>query len=48
MSVFAGPEISQSGLVFAFDIGNTNKSWKGAPITNEAKNASNQIDWGYR
>lgn len=45
MSVFAGPEISQSGLVFAFDIGNTNKSWKGAPITNEAKNASNQIDW---
>jgi hypothetical protein len=36
MSVFAGPEISTNGLVFAYDMGNTNKSWKGAPTTNLA------------
>lgn len=34
MSVFSGPGISQSGLVFAYDMGNTNKSWKGVPTTN--------------
>lgn len=36
MGVYAGPEISQSGLVFAFDMGNRLKSWKGAPVTNLA------------
>lgn len=45
MSAFAGPEISQSGLVFAYDMGNIVKSWKGAPVTNEAKNVSDQVDW---
>jgi hypothetical protein len=34
MSAFAGPEISNSGLVFYFDINNTEKSWKGKPTTN--------------
>lgn len=45
MSAFAGPELNTSGLVFSFDMGNKLKSWKGPPITNLAKNASNQIDW---
>lgn len=45
MSAFAGPSTVENGLVFAYDMANTNKSWKGAPITNEAKNASNQVDW---
>ena len=34
MSVYSGPEINQSGLVFSYDMGNTNKSWKGEPSTN--------------
>jgi hypothetical protein len=34
MSVFSGPNISNSGLVFAYDMSNTDKSWKGAPVTN--------------
>lgn len=34
MSVFAGPEISNTGLVFAYDMANTSKSWKGAPTSN--------------
>jgi hypothetical protein len=34
MSVFAGPEFSQGGLVLAYDMANTNKSWKGQPTTN--------------
>ena len=45
MSAFAGPSMIENGLVFAYDMGNTNKSWKGPPITNEAKNTSNQVDW---
>jgi len=45
MSVFSGPEIINDGLVFCYDMGNTEKSFKGAPVTNLAKNASNQIDW---
>jgi hypothetical protein len=43
MSVYAGPEISQSGLVFAYDMGNTNKSWKGAPATNLITNPTNEV-----
>ena len=43
MSVFAGPEISQSGLVFAYDMGNTDKSWKGAPATNLITNPTNEV-----
>jgi len=45
MSALAGPSMIENGLVFAYDMGNTNKSWKGPPITNEAKNTSNQVDW---
>lgn len=35
MSVFAGPEISTDGLVFALDADNAEKSWKGMPATNQ-------------
>lgn len=34
MSVFAGPKISNNGLVFEYDMSNTQKSWNGAPATN--------------
>jgi len=34
MSVFAGPTISNDGLVFYYDINNTEKSWKGKPTVN--------------
>lgn len=34
MSVFSGPSVSDDGLVFAYDMYNTDKSWKGAPTTN--------------
>jgi len=34
MSAYSGPEISNDGLVFHFDMGNTNKSWKGKPTNN--------------
>jgi hypothetical protein len=45
MACFSGPEIPNDGLVFCYDQGNTDKSWKGAPTTNLAKNASNVVDW---
>src|SRR6056300_550159 len=34
MSAYSGPEISNDGLVFHFDIENTDKSFKGKPTTN--------------
>ena len=34
MSAFAGPEVANNGLVFYYDINNTEKSWKGKPTTN--------------
>ena len=34
MSVYSGPEISNSGLVFHYDSVNKQKSWKGKPTTN--------------
>ena len=38
MAVFSGPEIPNSGLVFAYDIDNTQKSWIGKPTTNLISN----------
>lgn len=32
MSAYSGPEISEDGLAFAYDMSNTQKSWKGAPV----------------
>lgn len=34
MGAFAGPEVVGDGLVFAYDMENTKKSWKGKPTTN--------------
>jgi len=34
MSAFAGPSTVTSGLVFDYDMSNTQKSWKGQPATN--------------
>ncbi len=34
MAAFSGPEISNGGLVFDYDMSNTQKSWMGAPTTN--------------
>ncbi len=34
MSLSHSPKIVTSGLVFAYDMGNGKKSWKGAPTTN--------------
>lgn len=40
MSVFSGPEIPNNGLVFYYDMSNTQKSWKGKPLTNYYGNIS--------
>jgi hypothetical protein len=34
MAAFSGPEIPNGGLVFDYDMSNTQKSWMGAPTTN--------------
>ena len=34
MSCHAGPDIVENGLVFCYDMNNTQKSWKGKPTTN--------------
>lgn len=34
MGIFSGTEIVNDGLVFAYDMSNTQKSWKGQPATN--------------
>ena len=34
MSLLHSPSIVTNGLVFAYDMANTKKSWKGAPVTN--------------
>lgn len=45
MAVNFNPAIVNNGLVFAYDMGNTKKSWFGAPTTNLAKNSDESIDW---
>lgn len=36
MSIASGPNVVHNGLVFSFDMNNTEKSWKGKPTTNLA------------
>ena len=36
MAIFSGPEIPNNGLVFHYDMSNTVKSWRGAPVVNLA------------
>jgi hypothetical protein len=43
MSTNYGPSIATSGLVFSYDMANTKKSWKGAPITNVQWNSGSEI-----
>jgi len=43
MSLSHGPSFATSGLVFACDMTNTQKSWKGAPITNVQWNSGSEI-----
>lgn len=45
MGLSHSPKIVTNGLVFAYDMGNTNKSWKGAPTTNRLPNATAFTGW---
>ena len=45
MGLNHSPKIVTNGLVFAYDMVNTNKSWKGAPTTNRVPNATAFTDW---
>ena len=45
MGLNHSPKIVTSGLVFAYDMGNTNKSWKGTPTTNRLPNATEFSGW---
>jgi hypothetical protein len=38
MSAYSGPNKTNDGLVFAYDMNNADKSWKGAPTTNLLSN----------
>ena len=40
MAVFSGPEIVNNGLVFYYDVSNTQRSWKGKPTINLAPNTN--------
>ena len=45
MSVFSGPSILTDGLVFDYDMSNTQKSWQGKPATNTCSFGT--YDYGY-
>lgn len=45
MGLNHSPKIVTNGLVFAYDMGNTNKSWKGTPTTNRLPNATEFSGW---
>ena len=45
MSLSHSPKIVTDGLVFAYDMANTQKSWKGAPTTNLLTNPDNFSLW---
>ena len=47
MSCHAGPDIVENGLVFCYDMNNTQKSWRGKPTTNLLTDPSNfnSISW---
>jgi hypothetical protein len=48
MSSFSGPEISNDGLVFYYDMNNTEKSWRGKPTTNLLQSTDFTTGWqGY-
>jgi hypothetical protein len=43
MSCVSGTNVVNDGLVFAFDMSNTQKSWKGRPTTNFTRASNNNI-----
>lgn len=43
MSVSAGPSIVTDGLVFHYDMSNTQKSWKGKPTVNYITSPTNEV-----
>jgi len=45
MSLTHSPAIVTNGLVFYYDMNNTSKSWKGAPVTNSVPNADTMSGW---
>ena len=45
MSCHAGPDIVENGLVFCYDMNNTQKSWRGKPTTNLSVNDSFYSNW---
>lgn len=48
MSVYSGPQVSTNGLVFYYDMNNTDQSWKGKPTTNKFTNPNNlSSGWTY-
>ena len=46
MAVFSGPEIPNNGLVFYYDMNNTQKSWIGKPTTNFISNPTEEMTRG--
>ena len=47
MSCHAGPDIVENGLVFCYDMNNTQKSWRGKPTTNFAYFQNARTDSSY-
>ena len=45
MACFSGTNIVQDGLVFAYDMGNVKKSWRGKPTINLTTNAPSENGW---
>ena len=45
MSVSSGPLLTTNGLVFYYDMTNTQKSWQGAPTTNVLTNTNLDTGW---
>jgi hypothetical protein len=45
MSCVSGTNVVNDGLVFAFDMSNTKKSWKGAPTTNLTTDTPSYAGW---
>lgn len=45
MAIYSGPEIVNSGLVFYYDMDNTEKSWKGAPTINVVSDSLPTSGW---
>ncbi len=45
MSLNNSTSIVTNGLQFCYDMGNTQKSWKGPPVTNSVTNADTMLGW---